>query len=343
MAETEYNLDVSWKTIVRVAVILFILYLLYLTRTILVWTIFGIVISVIFNPAIDFLESHHIPRVAATIIVYTLLLVLLAFSIYLIVPLFISEVNQFSHLFPKYFAKLSPILQTLGFESFKSIDAFTRSLNSWLVKASSNVFSALGSIFGGFLSSVSIFSIALFLSLEEKWEERTISLFSPTKYEKYTLDIWHRSERRVAGWLGVRIVCSIFVGTLTVLACYILGTHYPISFGLLAGLLDIIPMIGPLIAAVIISILIALSSWSKMFLFILIFFIIQQLESNVLVPVLAKKFMNLPPALIIVALLIGGRLFGVLGAILSIPLLGMLYEFVIGFLKLKKSKEGVLP
>ena len=342
MAQSEYNLDVSWETIIRIAVILFILYLLYLTRVILVWTIFGIVISVILNPAVDFLESHHVPRVAGTIIVYALLLVLIAFSVYLIVPLFISEINQFTHLFPKYFSKLSPLLQTLGFESFKSIDSFTQSLNNWLVNASSNIFTAVGSIFGGFLSSISIFSIALFLSLEEKWEEKMISLFSPSKYTNYVLDIWHKSERRVAGWLGIRIVCSIFVGTLTVLACYILGTNYPVSFGLLAGLLDIIPMIGPLIAATIIAILIALSSWSKMFLFILIFFIIQQLESNVLIPVLAKKFMNLPPALIIVALLIGGRLFGALGAILSIPLLGMLYEFVIGFAKIKKEKEGAV-
>jgi len=342
MSEPQYSLDISWKSILRIALILLVIYFLYLTRIILVWTIFGIVISVILNPAIDFLEKHHIPRVAGTIIIYILLIALISFSIYLTVPLLISEVNQFSHFFPKYFSKVSPWLQALGFQSFKSIDTFAQSLNNWLTKASSNIFSALGSIFGGFFSSISILSIALFLSLEKKWEEKMISLFSPTKYENYILNIWHKSERKVAGWLGIRIVCSIFVGSFTILTCYILGTNYPISFGLLAGLLDIIPMIGPLVAAIIIGILIALSSWSKMLIFILIFFIIQQLESSVLIPVLAKKFMNLPPALILVSLLIGGRLFGILGAILSIPLLGMFYEFIVGYLKLKKSKEETL-
>ncbi len=107
----------------------------------------------------------------------------------------------------------------------------------------------------------------------------------------------------------------------------------------MAGILDIIPIIGPIIAGAIIMIFCALESWVKALFILVIFILIQQIEGNILTPILTKKFIGLPAVLVLVALMVGGRLWGVLGAILAIPLFGLVYEFLKDFLKKKRGVE----
>ncbi|MEA3505932.1 MAG: AI-2E family transporter, partial [Elusimicrobiota bacterium] len=81
--------------------------------------------------------------------------------------------------------------------------------------------------------------------------------------------------------------------------------------------------------------------WAKALFILIAFVIIQLIEGNVLTPVLTKKFVGLPPVLVLIALMVGGKLWGILGAILAIPLLGLLYEFLRDFLKKRKESEAV--
>jgi predicted PurR-regulated permease PerM len=138
----------------------------------------------------------------------------------------------------------------------------------------------------------------------------------------------------------MRIVLSIFVGLLTFIACHILNIRYAVSFGLLVGISDIIPIIGPVFSGAVIVLFCALESWVKALFILIILVLIQQIEGSILTPVLAKKVIGLPPALVLVALLIGGRLWGILGAMLAVPLLGLFYEFLRNFLKEKKEVQA---
>ena len=342
-------LDVSWGTILKVAVALLCFYVLYLIKDVLVWIVFAMIISILFNPAIDFLQKMRFPRVISTILVYVALFGIIGFIVYWTAPFFVSEIQQFSQAFPQYFEKISPPLRGLGIEAFESFGTFTQVLENGLQKASANIFSAIGAIFGGIFSAVSIFSLAIFLSIEERGIDKTVALLSPQKYESYFLSLWERSQKKVAGWFGVRILSCVFVGILTSIACYILSIKYAITFGLMAGALDIIPVIGPIIAGVVIVLFTALSSfvyfpsWLVALLILVIFILIQLVEGNILMPILTRKFIGLPPVIVLIALLIGGRLWGILGAILAIPLAGMFFEFLKDFLEKRKeagSKNG---
>ena len=172
--------------------------------------------------------------------------------------------------------------------------------------------------------------------------ERAIGILSPKKYEAYILNLWEKSQQKVAKWFGLRILLCLFVGLATFLACYILKIKYAVSFGLLAGVLDIVPIIGPIIAGAIIVVFSALDGWLKVLFVFIAFVLIHQIEGNILTPVLTKKFIGIPTVLVLISLMIGGRLWGILGAVLAIPLAGVIYEFLRDFLKKKKEEKTVM-
>ena len=87
---------------------------------------------------------------------------------------------------------------------------------------------------------------------------------------------------------------------------------------------------------------VAMTSWLKAAFFLAAFIVIQQIEGNILTPVLTKKFIGLPPALVIVSLLVGGKLWGIMGAILAIPLAGIFFEFIGDFLRRRKEEKTVI-
>jgi predicted PurR-regulated permease PerM len=335
----EKILDVSWSTFLKIAVVGLIFYMLYLIRDILFLIVFALIISILFNPAIDFLAKRRLPRPLAVILIYLVIFGFVGTLIYSIAPIFIYEIQQFTQFFPQYFEKFSPILQGFGITAFESFESFTSAIQNWSVQASSGIFNALGAIFGGIFSTITIFTIAVFLSLEEKGMEKTISLLFPKRYEANVLNIWDRARIKVAGWFGTRILSSLLVFLMTLIACKILAIKYAVSFGLLAGATNIIPIIGPVAAGIIIVLFTLLDSWAKALFILIVFILIQQIEGNIITPILTKRFMGMSPVLVLIALMVGAKLWGVLGAILAIPLFGILYEFIKEFLKKKKEEK----
>jgi len=336
-------LDISWGTIFKIALAFLGFYLIFLVRDILIWVLFAIIISVLFEPAINFLRRLHIPKALAVIFVYIGVFGILSLLIYAISPMFVTEIKQFSQLFPQYFEKIAPSLRGLGIEAFESMDAFTQVLGETLQKASSDILNALAVIFGGIGSTIFVLAIALFLSLEEKAIERVIGLLSPKKYEKYVLSLWENSQAKVAGWFGSRVLVCIFVGLAVFLTLYLFNVKYSLILAILAGILDFIPVLGPVIAGLIAFIFVGLDSWLKALFVLIAFILIQQIEGNIITPVLTKRFVGLPPVLVLVALAIGGKLLGILGAVLAIPLAGVIFEFLRDFLKKRKEYEASIP
>jgi predicted PurR-regulated permease PerM len=332
-------LDLSWGTIFKIVIAFCVFYLLYILRDILIWVIFGLIISVLFNPAIDFMQKKRIPRSVATILIYIAVYGLIGFSIYSIAPIFVNEIQQFSQFLPDYFDKISMPLKGLGIEAFENIDSFSQVFQENLTKASSNIFSAVGSVFGGIFSTITIFTIALFLSLESRGLDRMIGLIAPKKYEAFVMDLWAKTQTQVSGWFGARILCCLFVGLTTFLTCYVLNIKYAVSFSLFAGILNMVPIIGPVVSAAIVIILVAATSWTKALFFLTAFVIIQQIEGNILSPVLTRKFIGLPPVLVLVSVMAGSQLWGFMGALLAIPISGIIFEFLKDFLKKKKEEK----
>lgn len=339
---SEKVLDISWGTILKVSMAIICLYALFLIRDILIWFIFALIISILFNPAIDFLQKKRIPRAITIIFIYFFgIFGILGLLTYLAVHLLILEFDTLIQAIPRlpyYFEMVAPYLGELGIEAFESPEAFMLALR----RIVADTFGAIFAIFGGVMATIFILSIAAFLSLREKTTERVIAVICPKKYEAYGLSLWLRCQTKVSGWFLSRVLGCLFVGAACYFAFLILNINHPFSLGLMAGVLNFIPIVGPLISGIIIFIVIALENLFQAIFILIVFILIQQVENNVLLPILTKKFVDLPPALVLVSLAVGGALWGFLGAILAIPLAGILFEFLKEFLQKKKEEESIV-
>ncbi len=340
--DNEKILDISWRTIAKISIAVAFFYILYSVRDILIWFIFALTISVLFNPAVNFLHKRRIPRGLGVVIVYVGVFGLLSFVLYLIVPVFITEIQDFLASFPEYFEKISPPLKGLGLQAFENLESFLTILGSSLEGMATNIFAALFSIFGGVFTTLFVIVTAIFLSLEEKGVERTLMLLFPKKYEDQVLSVWSRCQKKVAGWFGARLLACLFVGVASYIVFRLFNVEYPFTLALFAGVFNFIPYIGPLLTGVVLFVLIFPVNQLKAIFIIIAFTVVQQIENSVLSPILMKKFIGLPPALVLVSLVVGGSLWGLMGAVLSIPLFGIFFEFFKEFLQRRRDKKVVV-
>jgi predicted PurR-regulated permease PerM len=333
------TLDVSWGTLLKISLVVLFFYVLYLVRDILLAFVFALIISILFDPIIDFLQRFKIPRVLAVILVYVVIFGFLAMLIYYLAPILIHEINQFAQLFPYYFEKISPPLKVLGLKAFENIEVFSKTLENTLSAVSSNIFASLFAVFGGIFSTLFIISIAIFLSLEEKGVLRALQLIFPSRYEDFLLSVWQKCEKKVSGWFLSRIIASSFVAVASIILFYYFNVKYPFSLGIISGLLNFIPIIGPMIAASLVFFLVAIDSILRAIFVIIGLALIQQIENNILTPFLSKKLFDLPPVIVLISLALGMKLAGFLGAILGLPLAAIIYEFVKDFLEAEKRRQ----
>ncbi|KKQ21565.1 MAG: hypothetical protein A3G45_01345 [Candidatus Staskawiczbacteria bacterium RIFCSPLOWO2_12_FULL_37_15] len=333
-------LDISWETIIKVFIAIFILYVVYLAREIALWFFFGLSISILLEPSINFFKKIYIPKIIAIFIVYLSIFGILGVLIFLTAPIFIFELKQLSQSLPGYFEQISPALKQVGFDMSQSFDDITAILTGSLVQSSKSVIKALMTFLGGVSSAVFILTISFFLSLEEKGAEKFLILISPKKYEENILSLFERAQSRVAGWFGARILSCVFVAVASFIVFYIFGVKYAFLLALISGILNFVPYIGPWITSILLVVFIAVSagSWLTMLYVLIAIILVQEVDNKLLTPLLMKKMIALPPVLVLVSLLLGAKIFGFLGTIFAVPIFGIIYEFVKEFLE--KRREG---
>ena len=251
----------------------------------------------------------------------------------------ISEIEQFTQNLPQYLQQISPLLQKFGILTSQNTQSLTETLALNLEKVGGNIFNALFSIFGGALSTIFIISLAFFISLERGLVERILVAFSSSGYHKYLHHLLERSKRKVGGWFISRVIGVLFVGVSIYIILSIFNVEYALILSLLAGIFDFVPIVGPILAGLVITFIVALTSPFQALFVLLTFLIIQILEGNLLLPLLFKKFVGMPPALVLIALAVGGKLWGILGAILVIPLAGIVFEILKDYLEKQRQRE----
>ena len=322
------TIDISWKTILKILFSLFLCYILYLTKDVLVLVLFSFIVSILFEPLIGFLEKKKIPRSVSIFLTYLMFFLLLGFFFYWILPIFITEVQQFIKSFPQYFEEISVPLKSIGIKAFESFDTFNLSLQEWLTSVSSNFVDFIVSFFSNIFSIVTVFFLSIFFSIEKEDLKRLVGLLIPEEKRENFFDLWQRCQLRTIAWFGTRILGCFFVGLASYFALIFLDMKHDLALAVLASLANFIPFVGSIFVGFVLALLALLDSWTKSLLVVLIFTLIQQIENNIIMPLSSKKFIGLPASLTLITLLIGGQLWGIVGAILAIPLVGIIYEFL---------------
>jgi len=336
---THYKLHMDWQTVAKLALLVICLYLIFILKDVIIWFVFALVISILFNFLIDGLQKRKVPRVISTTVLYLGFFALLGFFIYKTAPILLYEIQDFIANLPAYLKKISPFFEKLGISSFKNSKLFLGNLQNSLNSAGGSFTNAMASIFGGAASTALVIAMAFFISLEKQFVEKILSAFSPPRYKEYLFGLWRRSKKKVSGWFVTRLIGIAFVGLGMYVILMILNVKYAFILALVAGVLDLLPFIGPLVAGVALFAVVSLISFPQAVFVILAFFIVQEIENHILFPIIFKKLIGLSPVLVLVAFAVGGELWGATGAILGIPLTGVVYEIIKDYLIKRQRHE----
>ena len=198
------------------------------------------------------------------------------------------------------------------------------------------------SVFGGLLTTVTIISITVYqISQPGKIKDLIVSFFYKKDREiaeKVMLEV----EDNLGKWLGGQVFLMVLIGLLSYIGLSLIGIPFALPLAIILGLLDIIPIIGPIVGFIPLAVVALATAEPWQSVAALIFFVfIQQIEGNFLVPKIMQKSVGLDPVLVIVALMIGSQLLGVLGAIISIPVAVIIVILYQNWMKIKDDKDNI--
>lgn len=338
--EKMVSFNLNWGTIWKIVFAVIFLYVLYIVKDIIIWFVFALILGILFNYLIDILEKKKVPRVVSAPILYIGVFALISFFIYKTAPIIFNELTDFSNNLPVYLKKVSPFFEKMGVDVFKNKIVFIQTIQNAMASRGNSMIDSLFSIFGSAASTALVIAMAFFISLERNFVGKMLAVFTPPEKEERVFALWRKARRKVSGWFITRLVGVVFVGAGTYIILTVFNVKYAFVLSLIAGVLDLVPIIGPLIAGITIFFLVSLNSFAQAVFAGAAFVVVQQLENNLLFPILFKRLAGIPPVLVLIALAIGGELWGVAGAILGIPLAGVLYEIIKDYFhKLKIERE----
>ncbi len=184
-------------------------------------------------------------------------------------------------------------------------------------------------IFGGLLSFLLIVILSFYLLVQENGISKFLGLITPIKHEKYIIDLWKRSQIKIGDWMKGQILLGLIIAILVYLGLVILGVENALLLAVLTGVLELIPVFGPILASIpaILTAFIG-GGLTSALLVIGLYIIVQQFESQLIYPLVVKKIVGVSPIIVILALIIGAKLAGFLGIVLSVPLISAFTEFI---------------
>lgn len=318
------TIEISWGSLWRIFLFAVFVVIFYLSTDIFFGLFLAIVISSGLDVFIDFLEKRGLPRVIATIFVFALTGLIIAVILYTVIPLILIDLINILNNLNKYGLNkfLGPIL---SFKSSSLIE-FINKISTSIFSGDSSPLSFLINIAGNAFLSVSIFIASFYLSLTKDGVERFIRAVFPLNYESIALRIYEKSRKRISKWFSAQILLSLSIFILVFLALWILGVRHAFFIALLAGLIEIVPYVGPIVAGGAAFVSAFTTSMSLAIYVLIIFVLIQQLENHLLVPLFMKKSIDLHPVIVILALLIGAKVGGALGILISVPFAVVIQE-----------------
>ena len=279
-------------------------------------------------PAVELLE-RRMPRTLAVILIYLILLIFLVFIFWGIIPTVVEQFRAAIDAIPAFFEQAEQILERWG--SLPDLSFFDL-VSPALTEMGTSLVALPIALGSAFFEMVMIFVISVYLLMEAPKLRRFFLGLFPESYQGRVEEVVSKMAQAMGGFVQGTILTAVIVGFLTYLGMVILDIDFPLVLGLLAGVLEIIPNLGPILAAIPMVFIALLDSPTKALLAVGFVIILQQLESHIIMPNIMRSRIQISPLLIILAVLAGGALGGLLGIISAIPLvaaLAVLFEEVV--------------
>ena len=327
------QIDISTSVIIKVFAIILGLWFLYVIRDIVALFFLSVILTATFDPMIHWMAKHKISRSFAVTIIYISLFSILGIFISFLIPPLVSQFKDFGQNIPAYseaFAKTFNGLEQYAFSygiQFNSHE-FLQNITGNFFQSSGQIFSTTIGVFSFFISILVILALTFYMSVKEDGMNKFLISITPEGNQKYIISLADRIKSKIGKWLAGQLLLMLIIFVLDFIALSLFHVPYALILAMLAGLLEIVPYLGPIISATLASLVGFIISPITGVVVLSVLTVIQQMESHIIVPQVMKKAVGLNPVVVILALLIGAKLGGTLGAILSVPIATSVSVFI---------------
>lgn len=297
------------------------------------------------------LERHGIPRWGGTTIAFLLIIAVIIACFMVLIPAVVSQLASFTQQLPKYLAQIQDFV-TKASSSTQFLDG--ESINALLTQAVSFIRQQAGALASGLVNGVMggivsvgnvilvtfiSFICSFWILLDLPVLSRGVRGLVDDKYQDDIDVVTNAFGTAVYGWAKSTLLCALITGVASWLCFLILGIPYSVVLGFLCGILYFVPYIGPMVSCAIVAIIALFVSPLVCIISIVINMVINNVIGNIISPKLMKSSVNVYPALILVAILVGSALGGIPGMLLSIPVIGALQGIFIAYYELITGKK----
>jgi len=332
---------------------------LYFYSWVLLYIVSSVVFTYIFNPWISLLERNHIPRLLGIVIVYLTIGLVLALCISTVIPVIVYQAHNFTtfirgaseqgdiHLLKiQFFQNILSRIDIIEakFPILKLHDQFIKlinNLNSTLINIPGILVKNYNKILGAISLIAMIPLIGFFLLKDSIRLRKDFLKLVPNRYFEIVIILMHKVDEIVGKYLRAMFYEVIIVGSLVAIVLTILGVDYAFLIGFLAGLANIIPYFGPILGVLfaVISILISGSPLIMIVYVIIAMYLIQVFDNNVVYPIVIGTSINMHPLIVLLTVLAGGWSAGILGMLVSVPIVYLVYNVLkVLYVNLKEYK-----
>jgi predicted PurR-regulated permease PerM len=317
---------------------------IYLAWHVITWILIAVFLSLALNPAVESMERRGLRRGYAAAIVFLLTVAAITGLGFLLIPPLVEQVVEFVEAVPDIIDDLVAGRGPLGFlqDEYEIVDRVRDAIETQGVGGVLGVTGAGLAVARGVITAiVGILTIAFltfFMLLDGKRMVGRFYDFLPTtarpRWERVGTEIY----RTIGGYVTGNVAISVIAGIASAIMLFLLGSDYAIALAVLVALLDLIPLAGATVAAILVSTVVFVElGWVRGLIIVAFFVIYQQLENHVLQPVIYGRTVALSPLVVLIAVLIGAELAGVLGALAAIPVAGIVQAVGREFLRYRRE------
>jgi predicted PurR-regulated permease PerM len=311
------KIEISHRTIIFILVILAAIWFVLQVRDILFLLFISFILMAALRPLVDRLEKMHLPRIISILLLYGIVFGGFGALIASIVPAVAVQSARLFDQLPDFLDRIYP-----------GVALNMQSLIGQIAPVGENVLRVTLGIFSNILTMLMVLTFTFYFLLERRHLKDFLDGLLGEHVGDTFFAILLRVEKRLGAWLLGELFLMFVIGLLVYIGLFSLRIEYALPLAIIAGMLEIVPTIGPIISAFP-GVLVAFSHSPVLALSVVaLYIIVQQIENNFIVPMVMKKSVGLQPILTILALMIGGRFAGVVGAILAVPILVTVQEII---------------
>ncbi|MEI8143397.1 MAG: AI-2E family transporter [Candidatus Berkelbacteria bacterium] len=311
--EQKMKIDISVWAIVKIVLAIGICWAIFLLKDILVYLLAILIVAAALRPTVNS-WAKVIGRKSAVFAVVAIFAAVIFTAGYLLFPPLIQETIQFVNAIPFLIDKYAYLLTKIPY-----LDSGISQLTQNLGVATSQVVTVAISLVSGIFALLMSLVLVVYFLLEEKIVVHMVENFAPRGKKDQVSDLVNKITEKIGAWLRGEFLLMVIIGVSVYIFLRIMNVPYALPIAVISGLLEVIPTLGPIFSGIIASV-VALSVSPLIALVTVIFYVVlQQLENVVIVPKIMQKAVGLPPVIIIIAIIIAARLFGITGALFAIP------------------------